>query len=227
MKKACISPSMMCVDLTNFAESVSILDSANVDYFHVDIMDGHFVPNLMLNKPFVDSLRKLSRTPVDFHFMVERPENMLYWFDIRKGDIVSVHLESTPHLNKVLQNIKRSGAKAFVAINPSTPANALLGVVADLDGVLVMTVNPGFAGQSLVESAMDKIREVRSLLDEKGREDCSVEVDGNVSFVNATRMRKLGADIFVCGTSSVFNKDFTIAEGVNELRDRIAAGENI
>ena len=90
-----------------------------------------------------------------------------------------------------------------------------------------MTVNPGFAGQSLVESAMDKIREVRSLLDEKGREDCSVEVDGNVSFVNATRMRKLGADIFVCGTSSVFNKDFTIAEGVNELRDRVAAGENI
>lgn len=226
MKQAGISPSMMCADLTNLKQQVEELAQAGTAYFHIDVMDGHFVPNLMLNDAFVRSLRQLSNIPMDYHFMVEHPENMMPWFDIRPGDIVSIHMESTPHVNKALQYIRQCGAMPFVAINPSTPVCMLESVWEDIDGILVMTVNPGFAGQRLVESALTKIRQVRNAAQQRGKDDLLIEVDGNVNYPNATRMRQMGADLFVAGTSSVFRKDCTIAEGMARLNGAIAEGES-
>ena len=226
MKQAGISPSMMCADLTNLKQQVEELAQAGTAYFHIDVMDGHFVPNLMLNDAFVRTLRQLSSIPMDYHFMVEHPENMLPWFDIQPGDIVSIHMESTPHVNKALQYIRQCGAMPFVAINPSTPVCMLESVWEDIDGILVMTVNPGFAGQKLVESALTKIRQVREAGALHGKGDLLIEVDGNVNYPNATRMRAMGADLFVAGTSSVFRKDCTIAEGMARLNGAIAEGES-
>lgn len=222
-----ISPSMMCADLTDLKGQVKELEEANISYFHIDVMDGHFVPNLMLNDAFVRSLRRLSNIPMDFHFMVERPENMLPWFEICSGDIVSVHMESTPHIQKALRYIRDRNAKAFAAINPATPVCMLDSVWDDIDGVLVMTVNPGFAGQSLVESTLKKIYEVRKSAERNGKKDFLIEVDGNVNYPNATKMRRMGADLFVAGTSSVFRKEMTIAEGMGRLFEAISEGEKI
>lgn len=225
MKKATISPSMMCADLLDLPNYVRQLENCHTEYFHIDVMDGHFVPNLMLNNEFSCALRRISNTPIDLHFMVEHPEQMLPWFDICIGDIVSVHYESTPHLNKCLQYIRQCGAHPFVAINPATPICVLDAVIDDIDGIVVMTVNPGFAGQKLVDSALKKISAVRKWLDDNGKQDISIQVDGNVSYENATKMRAMGADIFVAGTSSVFRKEITIAQGMENLRQAIARGE--
>lgn len=225
MNKSMISPSMMCADLTDLKKQVEQLEHSGTEFFHIDVMDGHFVPNLMLGNGFVEALRSLSKIPMDFHFMVERPEEKMPWFNICRGDIVSVHYESTPHLNKALQYIKQCGAYVFVAINPATPVYLLSSVLDDIDGVLIMTVNPGFAGQKLVESTLKKIAELRTFLDDNGKENALIEVDGNVSLPNATKMRRCGADIFVAGTSSVFVKDISLRDGMANLRLAIAEGE--
>lgn len=225
MLKAKISPSMMCADFLNLERQLKELRTAGVEYLHIDIMDGHFVPNLMMFDGLLRAIRSATDIPFDWHFMVERPENMLGWFDIRAGDIVSVHVESTPHLFKAIQLIRERGALVFVALNPATPVCALSAVEDELDGVLVMTVKPGFAGQKLVEASLKKLTALRDLFDRKGRGQVILEADGNVSLENAVKMRRCGADMFVAGTSSIFRKDVGIAEGVASLRDAILKGE--
>lgn len=216
MKKK-ISPSIMCADFFMLRECIKNFEENNIDLIHVDIMDGSFVPNFTLGTDFVKALRENTNIPLDIHLMIDNPESKLDWFEFGKGDYVSVHFESTPHLYKAINAIKARGAKAMVAINPATPINQLESILDDIDAVLVMSVNPGFAGQKLIASSLRKISELRKYLDKNGYSHIEIEVDGNVSFENAKLMSEAGANIFVAGTSSIFSKDFTFSEGIRKL----------
>ena len=181
-------------------------------------MDNHFVPNLMLPMEMLNKLRGATRLPFDFHLMTEKPETVIEKLDLRDGDIISVHYESTPHIEKVVALIKERGARAAVAINPGTPVFVLEEILPKLDMVLLMTVNPGFAGQKLAEGSFEKIARMKSYLDERGCGNILIEVDGNCSFENVPKMYGAGADIFVVGTSSVFKRGLTVKEGTDKLR---------
>jgi len=219
--KSKISPSMMCVDYADIKGTLAAFEACGIEYLHIDVMDGVFVPNFTLGPDFCKYLKKNSRIPMDYHLMIERPEDRLGWFPISEGDYVSVHYESTKHMQKVLSSIRALGAKPMVAINPATPICMIEDLLCDLDGVLVMTVNPGFAGQKLVPATLDKIKRLRQYLDEKGYGNIEIEVDGNVSFENAKKMRLAGADIFVAGTSSLFRAGEDLCENAAKLRSVI------
>lgn len=176
-----ISPSLMCVDFMKIKETLDIFEKENIDYLHIDIMDGIFVPNYTLGTDYCKAIRANSNIPLDIHMMVEKPEEKLDFFDIREHDIVSVHVETTVHLQRTLTKIKEKGAKAYVALNPATPICLLENIMQDIDGVLVMTVNPGFAGQKLIPQTLKKITAVKKMLEIEGK-NCEIEVDGNVSF---------------------------------------------
>ena len=216
MKKK-ISPSVMCADFFELEKSIRTFEANNIDLLHIDIMDGGFVPNYTLGTDFVKALKRKTNIPLDIHLMIERPENKLDWFEFGENDYVSVHYESTPHIHKALTAIKGRGAKSMVALNPGTPINVIENLLDDIDAVLVMTVNPGFAGQRLVGATLKKIKRLREYLDKEGYENIEIEVDGNVSFENAKLMREAGANIFVAGTSSVFSKEATIDENIDKL----------
>jgi ribulose-phosphate 3-epimerase len=218
MIKASLSPSMMCTPHWQDATGLlARLENLGVEYIHMDAMDGVFVNNLMLGTDSIKQMRKITRIPLDIHLMIDRPEEKLAWFDPQENEFVSVHAESTRHLQRALSRIREFGAKPMVALNPATPLVMIEDVLPDVDGVLVMTVNPGFAGQKLVPQTLDKIARLRRMLDENGLQHVRIEVDGNVSFANSTKMRAAGADIFVCGTSSVFASTGTIEENAARL----------
>lgn len=219
MNTIMIAPSVMCVPQWDQpGQTLKMLQESGVDLLHVDVMDGVFVPNLMLGTDSVRQLRKNSDIPLDIHLMIQHPEEKLGWFDIQPGEYVSIHAESTHHLQRALSRIRDYGAKPMVALNPGTPLCMLEDVLEDVEGVLLMTVNPGFAGQKLVPQTLQKITRLRNMLDAYGKADVPIEVDGNVSFENAVKMRKAGADIFVCGTSSIFSREGTIMENTRRFR---------
>lgn len=220
--KSMISPSMMCVDFAHLEDSLNLLSNLNVEYLHFDIMDGDFVPNYTLGPDFMKAVRSISSIPFDIHLMIQRPEDKLSYFDIRPGDLVCVHLESTVHLQRVLQRIRDMGAKAAVALNPATPITSLEEVLDDIDVIMIMTVNPGFAGQKLIPATISKIKHLREYLDAHGYQQILIEVDGNVSFENARLMRLAGADIFVAGTSSLFSQDLDLYVAGQKLRAILA-----
>ncbi len=221
MRSKKIAPSVMCAPLLSVDSCLQELESSGADLLHIDVMDGSFVSNYTLGTDFIRQLKEKATLPLDIHLMITDPEKKLDWFTFGEGDYVSVHYEASRHLNRAIAAIKKKGAKALVAINPATPISALDSVLDDIDGILVMTVNPGFAGQKLVESTLKKIRKLRAYLDAEGYEDLEIEVDGNVSFENAKRMRASGADIFVAGSSSVFAKGASLRENTVKLREII------
>lgn len=224
--KPMLAPSMMCVsEWQNPGETIRTLESCDIELLHADVMDGSFVPNLMLGTESVRHLRAASRIPLDIHLMIERPEDKITWFDPQPGEYVSVHVESTRHLQRALSRIRECGALPMAALNPATPLCMLEDVLDDVEGVLLMTVNPGYAGQKLVPQTIGKIRRLREMLDAAGRGSVRIEVDGNVSFENGAKMRAAGADMFVCGTSSVFRKDASVAENIARFRQCLADAE--
>lgn len=207
MNRVKLSPSMMCCDFFDLSRQLALFENGGIELLHMDIMDGHFVPNFALGADFVRQLRRHTEIPMDIHLMTETPDAYLDLFDIREGDYVSVHYETARHLQRTLARVRDKGAKALLALNPATPVFLAQDVLDDIDGFLIMSVNPGFAGQKLIPHAIDKLRAARSFLDEHGKSEAEIEVDGNVSLKNAIAMREAGADIFVLGTSGLFVGD--------------------
>ena len=217
MKAIKLAPSMMCCDFLNMGEQIRTFERHGIELLHIDIMDGHFVPNITLGTDFVRQVKKATDIPLDIHMMAEEPERLLGMLDFGEGDCVSLHTESTRHLQRALRMVKDRGAKALVALNPATPVESVCEVLDDMDGLLIMTVNPGFAGQKLIPHSIDKIARARRYLDENGKSEAEIEVDGNVSLENAVRMRAAGADIFVLGTSGIF-KSGDLGENIDLFR---------
>ncbi len=217
-----ISPSIMCVDFFGLDKCIKEFEANGIDLIHVDVMDGSFVPNYTLGTDFIKALKSKTNIPLDIHLMINNPESKVDWFDFGENDYVTVHYEATPHLHKTVAAIKSRGGKAMVAINPATPAEVLEWVLDDIDAILVMTVNPGFAGQKMVKATLRKIKELREYLDNNGYGHIEIEVDGNVSFENAKLMSDAGANIFVAGTSSIFTKDGSMRENISKLRKMLA-----
>ncbi len=216
----------MCADILNLASELQKLEKNGIDYIHIDVMDGHFVPNLMLSPQLADQTRMACNLPYDYHLMVDRPENIIPTLRLHPGDIVSIHAESTVHLQRAAAMIKASGATAAVALNPSTPLEFLRDILSDIGMVLIMTVNPGFSGQKLVPQTLLKIERCRAMLDSLGFADISIQTDGNCSFENIPKMLKAGADNFVVGSSSLFDPAYTIKTAAEKLR-ALDLSENI
>ncbi len=224
MKPAKLSPSMMCADICYTQETLQMFSAGGIEYLHVDIMDGHFVPNFTLGADYCRQLQQNTQIPLDIHMMVEQPEDKIHWFSPPFGSIISVHVEACVHLQRTLQNIREKGCRAFAALNPATSYEPLRWVLDDLDGILIMTVNPEFAGQKMVAQTLEKIRHCRRWLDDLGYSNVDLEVDGNVSVVNAEKMRAAGANIFVGGTSALFQNGRVSKEGLCLLRQAVSSG---
>ena len=216
-----ISPSLMCADFFALKEELEKLEKAGIEYLHIDIMDGEFVQNYTLGTDFIKKLHTVTSIPLDIHLMITKPETKLSWFEIKEGDYVSVHYEASTHIQRALAEIHRMGGKTMLALNPGTPLTVLEELLPDLDAVLIMTVNPGFAGQKLIPQTLEKITKLRTYLDEKGYGDVEIEVDGNVSFENAEKMNRAGANIFVAGTSSIYSASGSFDENIAKLRAAI------
>ena len=214
-----IAPSILSADFGRLAEQVAEAERAGADYVHVDIMDGHFVPNITMGPLVVRAVRRSTSLPLDVHMMIASPERYVEEFVDAGADIVTVHVEACPHLHRVVHQIRECGAKAGAALNPATSPTAIDEVLADLDQVLVMTVNPGFGGQAFIHGAVDKIRRVRKRLDALGLAT-DLEVDGGISQATARTAVEAGARVLVAG-SAVYNDTTSVDDAIAALRNSI------
>lgn len=213
-----LSASIMCADLTRLQDSVSELKKAGIDYLHIDIMDGNFVPNITLGFDLVNAVKSITDIPLDVHMMVNDPSRFIDRMNLDENDFLCVHYESDIHVQRTLSQIRDKGCKAGLAINPQTPPDSLQYLTDYIDMALVMTVSPGFAGQKLFAGAQRKTRQTRELLDKWGYQNIPIEVDGNISLENGKNLSRCGADIFVLGTSSLFIKDKDMKQSAQEFR---------
>ena len=216
-----IAPSILSADFAALGAAIAAAERGGADLIHVDIMDGHFVPNLTMGPPVVASIRKVATVPLDVHLMLEEPDRYLEAFVHAGAAMITVHVEVLPHLHRTIQRIKELGVKAGVALNPSTPVVALDEIAGDVDHVLVMSVNPGFGGQTFIPRTESKIEAVRALLDRRGS-DAPIEVDGGIDLTNAARVVSAGAGILVAGNAIFGSGD--PARATRALRDAAATG---
>jgi ribulose-phosphate 3-epimerase len=211
-----IAPSILSADFARLGEQVLAAEAGGADRIHIDVMDGRFVPNITFGPLVVESLRPITRLPLEAHLMVEPPEDFVESFARAGADLIVVHPESTPHLHRVIQQIHALGKKAGASINPATPASALAEVLHHLQLVLVMTVNPGFGGQEFIPETLAKIRQIRSEIRARSL-DCDVEVDGGIYTDTAPLVAEAGANVLVAG-SAVFHSKAGIAAAIRDLR---------
>jgi ribulose-phosphate 3-epimerase len=211
MKK--IAPSILSADFSRLGEEIAAIEAGGADYVHIDVMDGHFVPNITIGPLIVEAVRRVTQLPLDVHLMIAEPDRYIASFAEAGADIIVVHAEATNHLHRTVQLIKSLGKRAGVSLNPATPLSVLDYVIEDLDLVLLMTVNPGFGGQSFIDACIPKIQSLRGILDRRGLE-AELEVDGGVKTDNIARIAHAGADVFVAGSAVFQSPDYaaTIAE---------------
>lgn len=215
-KRVKLAPSIMCANFANLERDITKLKEFGVDYLHLDIMDGHFVPNLTMGPDIVRSIRRITDLQLDVHLMVEHPEQYIATFMESGGDLISIHVESSGDIHSVLNQIRESGKKSAIALNPETPVSEAEEYLENLSMILVMCVHPGFAGQKLVEGSIEKIAEMRRRIEALGL-NIDLQVDGNVGGENMRRMIEVGADILVCGTSSIFKRGMPLNESLRTL----------
>ncbi len=216
-----ISPSILSADFSRLKEEVQAVEKAGADYIHVDVMDGHFVPNITIGPMIVESLRKMTSLPLDVHLMIQNPDEFLTAFVEAGAGILTVHVEACPHLHRTLTEIKKRGARAGVSLNPATPLCLIEPALEYADLVLVMTVNPGFGGQEFIPAMLPKIKQLRSLIDRKGW-NLELEVDGGIKVDNIGAVAKAGADVFVSG-SGIF-KTSDSGKTITAMREEIKKG---
>ena len=211
-----IAPSVLAADFSRLGEQVAEAAAAGADYLHIDVMDGRFVPQLTFGPLVVAAIRHHANIPFDVHLMIVEPQEQIEQFAEAGADIITVHIEAAPHIHRVVQKIRSLGVKAGVALNPGTPLSTLEEILPDLDLVLVMTVNPGFGGQSFIEECLDKISRLRQELDRRGL-GAELAVDGGIKTGNASRVARAGAKVLVAGTA-VFHPGETVKEALTKIK---------
>ena len=215
-----LAPSILSADFARLGEQISEVVRAGADYIHVDVMDGHFVPNISIGAPVVASIHPITSLPLDVHLMIEHPERFISEFVQAGADIITVHVEACPNLRKTIRLIKELGARAGVSLNPATPVSAVEEFLPHVDLVLIMSVNPGFGGQSFIPKTLPKIADMRKILDER-KLNAELEVDGGINADNAPDIVKAGADVLVAG-NSIFRAKEGIGRAMRRLREATA-----
>jgi ribulose-phosphate 3-epimerase len=210
-----IAPSILSADFGRLAEAVQMVEAAGADWIHVDVMDGHFVPNLTVGPPMVEALRKVTSLPLDVHLMMTNPDAFMVEFIEAGADILTVHVEACPHLHRTVQSIKERNVKAGVTLNPATSVTTLEEILIDIDVILVMSVNPGFGGQSFIPSCLDKIRRIRNMMTGVNS-PALLEVDGGINVNNVASVIKAGANVLVAG-SAIFGSA-NIPDTIRQMR---------
>ncbi|HZR26571.1 MAG TPA: ribulose-phosphate 3-epimerase [Vicinamibacterales bacterium] len=202
-----IAPSILSADFAALGDAIAAAERGGADLIHVDVMDGHFVPNITIGAPVVKSIKRVATVPLDVHLMIEEPDRYIEDFRKAGADMMSVHVEVLPHLHRTVHAIKALGAKAGVVLNPSTPVVALEEIAADVDYVLVMSVNPGFGGQTFIPRSESKVKAVRALLDRSGNHQAPIEIDGGIDINNVARVVAAGASMIVAGSAIFHSPD--------------------
>ncbi len=213
-----IAPSILSADFTRLGEEVRAVEQAGADYIHIDVMDGHFVPNITIGPMIVKAVRKVTKLPLDVHLMILNPDQFIDDFVKAGADLISVHAEALDHLHRSIQYIRKAGAKSVVSLNPATPLQGIEYILEDLDMVLLMTVNPGFEGQAFIPEMLPKIERLREMIDKRGL-NIELEVDGGISPENIHLASSAGADVFVAGSAIFYSNDY--AATIKMMRDKI------
>lgn len=214
-----IAPSILSADFAKLGAEIQEVEAAGADWIHVDVMDGHFVPNITIGPLVVEAIRPVTKLPLDVHLMIENAEQYVETFAQAGADYITVHVEASPHLHRTIQMIRNAGAKPGVVLNPHTPIEAILPILSEVDLVLFMTVNPGFGGQAFIPEVLEKVAALRAIIDEKGY-DIDIEIDGGINEETIQDAVRAGANVFVAG-SAIFNKE----DRAKALQGIRAAGE--
>lgn len=217
-----IAPSILTADFGRLREQIREAEAAGVDLIHLDVMDGHFVPNISFGPLVVSAVRDVTTLPLDVHLMIEQPDRYIDAFADSGADVLTVHVEATPHVHRVVQRIRAREVAAGIALNPGTSTSALESLLPFIDLVLVMSVNPGFGGQSFIRESLERVRLIRKMLSEQGSDSVRIEIDGGINRDSISAAYEAGAEIFVTG-SSVFNDRETVSEAVAALRTALGS----